>query len=147
MEVEYLNGRQLFVIPQFQSFYADFSVQLPWLTRALMAFSVAIRHNLLWIVLALTGIVLSALSWLRRESSGAIVDRTLMKLPLIGPLISTSLSSSKPSRPKKRTEASTSVTATVTWSKCFSIGPERPPPTITSNHGTGYVGRVHLHQP
>lgn len=78
----------VFVIPQFQSFYADFGVQLPWLTRALMAVSVAIRHNLLWIVLALVGLVLFAVSWLRRESSGAIVDRTLMKIPLVGPLIS-----------------------------------------------------------
>lgn len=78
----------IFVIPQFQSFYADFSVQLPLMTRALMGFSVALRKNLLWIALAAGGTVVFAITWLRRESSGAIVDRWMMKLPLVGPLVS-----------------------------------------------------------
>ena len=78
----------VFVIPQFQSFYADFSVQLPFVTRALMGFSVAVRKHLFWIVIALAALLLFAVSWLRRESSGAIVDRWLMKVPLVGPLIS-----------------------------------------------------------
>lgn len=77
----------VFVIPQFQNFYADFSVQLPLLTRALMAFSVALRHNLLWLVLAVAGLGLFTASWLRREGSGLIVDRTLMRLPLVGRII------------------------------------------------------------
>jgi type IV pilus assembly protein PilC len=75
------------VIPQFQTFYADFAVELPWLTRALMAFSVFLRANLLWFGLALAGLVVFVVTWLRREGSGLVVDRTLMRLPLAGPLI------------------------------------------------------------
>jgi len=78
----------VFVIPSFQSFYAEFSGQLPLVTRVLMAFSVAVRHNLLWIVIVVTALVLFAISWMRRESSGAVLDRWLMKVPLVGPLIS-----------------------------------------------------------
>ena len=75
------------VIPQFQSFYADFDVQLPLLTRALMAFSVGLRHNIVWVALGVGGTVFFALSWLRRERSKLILDRAMMRIPLIGPLI------------------------------------------------------------
>jgi type IV pilus assembly protein PilC len=77
----------LFVIPQFQSFYGDFDVQLPFLTRALMSTSVTLRHNLLWIVLGLAAIIVFTVSWLRREGSGLLVDRALMRLPLVGRLM------------------------------------------------------------
>jgi type IV pilus assembly protein PilC len=77
----------VFVIPQFQSFYADFEVELPSLTRGLMAFSVFLRRNLMWLGLALAAAVAFAVVWLRREGSGLVVDRALMKLPLVGPLI------------------------------------------------------------
>jgi type IV pilus assembly protein PilC len=77
----------VFVIPQFESFYNDFNVELPLLTRALMGLSVTLRHQLVWVLLVLaTGIVMIA-SWLRRESSGLVVDRTLMRLPMVGPLM------------------------------------------------------------
>jgi type IV pilus assembly protein PilC len=62
-------------------------VELPVLTRGLMAFSVGLRHNLPWVLLALGAGVVFGLSWLRRESSGLVVDRVLMRLPLVGPLM------------------------------------------------------------
>ena len=77
----------VFVIPQFESFYADFDVQLPLITRGLMGFSVGLRRHLLWVVLALLAAVVFTVSWLRREGSGLIVDRTLMRLPLVGRLM------------------------------------------------------------
>jgi type IV pilus assembly protein PilC len=75
------------VIPQFQNFYADFDVKLPLLTRALMAFSVTLRRNIVWLMLGVAGVVVFAVSWLRRDSSKLLVDRLLMRIPLIGPLI------------------------------------------------------------
>lgn len=77
----------VFVIPQFESFYADFDVQLPLITRGLMGFSVGLRRHLLWVVMALLAAVVFTVSWLRREGSGLIVDRTLMRLPLVGRLM------------------------------------------------------------
>jgi type IV pilus assembly protein PilC len=75
------------VIPQFESFYADFDVTLPLLTRALMGLSVGLRRHILWVLLALAAVVVFTASWLRREGSGLIVDRTLMKIPMVGRLL------------------------------------------------------------
>jgi type IV pilus assembly protein PilC len=77
----------VFVIPQFQSFYADFNVKLPLVTRGLMAFSVGLRRHLFWIVVALAALIVCTVSWLRREGSALIVDRTLMRVPLTGRLM------------------------------------------------------------
>lgn len=75
------------VIPQFQSFYADFDTQLPWLTRTLMSLSVFLRGNLHWVVLGVAAAVFFTVTWLRREGSTLIVDRALMRLPLVGSIV------------------------------------------------------------
>jgi len=75
------------VIPQFQDFYKDFDVQLPWLTRALMGFSTGAARNAFWIFLAFGGAVLASVTWLRREGSTVIVDRTLLRMPYLGGLM------------------------------------------------------------
>src|SRR5207244_8221725 len=75
------------VIPQFQDFYKDFDVQLPFITRLLMSVSTTLAHNIVWILLALAGAVMAALVWLRREGSGVTVDRFLLRLPYLGSLM------------------------------------------------------------
>jgi type IV pilus assembly protein PilC len=77
----------LFVIPQFQSFYADFDVKLPWLTRSLMGVSAFLRRHILWLAVGVIAVASFGVVWLRREGSGLILDRALMRVPLIGPLI------------------------------------------------------------
>jgi type IV pilus assembly protein PilC len=75
------------VIPQFQSFYADFDVTLPLITRALMGFSVFLRRHIAWVLLGLAVASVLAVSWLRREGSGLVLDRVMMRIPMIGPLL------------------------------------------------------------
>jgi type IV pilus assembly protein PilC len=77
----------VFVIPQFQSFYADFNVKLPLLTRALMSFSVGLRRHIVWVLLGIAVLVVLGVSWMRREGSGLLLDRALMRLPLVGRLV------------------------------------------------------------
>jgi type IV pilus assembly protein PilC len=76
----------LVVIPKFEDFYKDFNVDLPFITRALMSFSTVAAGNAVWILLALVGLVMGAMSWLRREGSGVTVDRVLFRVPYLGPL-------------------------------------------------------------
>jgi type IV pilus assembly protein PilC len=52
-----------------------------------MAFSVALRRHLVWLVLGVAGLVFFIMSWLHRDRSKLLVDRALMRIPLIGPLI------------------------------------------------------------
>ena len=75
------------VIPQFQNFYADFDVQLPLLTRALMTFSTTVRAHIVWVLLAgAVGFV--ALLWtVRREGAGVKIDRVLLRMPSLGHLM------------------------------------------------------------
>jgi type IV pilus assembly protein PilC len=75
------------VIPEFEKFYADLDVQLPFLTRALMAISAAVRTNLGFIVLGMILVIGAWVAWQRREGSGVIVDRLLLRIPYLGRLM------------------------------------------------------------
>jgi type IV pilus assembly protein PilC len=75
------------VIPAFQGFYEGFHVELPLATRVLMAFATAVRDNLAWILLVLIGGGVAAVVWLRREGSGVVVDRFLLRVPYVGGLM------------------------------------------------------------
>lgn len=77
----------VWVIPQFKSFYEGLGAELPLATRMLLALATTVRANLLWIVLGLGLLVLSAVSWLRREGSGVALDRALLRLPYLGGLM------------------------------------------------------------
>lgn len=75
------------VIPQFQDFYADFDVELPLITRALMSFSAAVRANLLWVGLGLIAAGVAVVFLLRRPGAGVKVDWLLLRVPYIGHLM------------------------------------------------------------
>jgi len=77
----------VWVIPQFKSFYEGLGAELPLATRLMLAFATAVRANLLWIVLAVGLMVLSVVSWLRREGSGVVLDRAFLRLPYFGGLM------------------------------------------------------------
>jgi type IV pilus assembly protein PilC len=75
------------VIPEFEKFYADFDVKLPWLTRTMMSVSLAVRGNLVWIVLGLGGLIAAFVAWRRRPGSGVALDRMFLRLPYLGRLM------------------------------------------------------------
>ena len=75
------------VIPQFRSFYEGLNVELPLATRILLALAGAVRGNLLWIVLGLAAALAGGLYWLRRQGSGTVIDRMLLRLPYFGGLV------------------------------------------------------------
>jgi len=75
------------VIPQFQDFYGSFNVELPVQTRVLMAVATTVKSNLVWIVLGVGGSIAAFVVWARRESSAAIIDRFLLRIPYLGRLI------------------------------------------------------------
>jgi type IV pilus assembly protein PilC len=75
------------VIPQFQDFYGSFGVELPLQTRVLMGLSIGVRDNFLWIVLGLAAAVVVTILWSRREGSGLVLDRLLLRIPYLGGLM------------------------------------------------------------
>jgi type IV pilus assembly protein PilC len=75
------------VIPQFQDFYSGLTVQLPLITRVLIAIADFVRDHLLWLVLVIAGAWAALVTWLRREGSVVILDRALLRLPYFGGLM------------------------------------------------------------
>jgi type IV pilus assembly protein PilC len=77
----------VWVIPQFKSFYEGLGAELPLATRMLLAVATTLRANVLWIALGLGVVVVSVVSWLRREGSAVALDRGLLRLPYFGGLM------------------------------------------------------------
>jgi type IV pilus assembly protein PilC len=77
----------LYVIPQFKSFFEGLGAQLPLPTRILLAVATSLRGSVQWILLAVALLVAAGLYWLRREKTGAALDRALLKLPYFGTLL------------------------------------------------------------
>jgi type IV pilus assembly protein PilC len=77
----------LFVIPGFKEFYGGMDVELPVLTRVVMAFAVFLRHNVFWVVLVLVAGWVAFKAWARQENSAIVMDRLLLSLPYLGRLM------------------------------------------------------------
>lgn len=75
------------VVPTFSDFYASFQAQLPLSTRMIVAFSDAVRGNLLLILLGGGAAVVGFVTWVKQPGRGARLDRWLLKLPYIGDAI------------------------------------------------------------
>jgi type IV pilus assembly protein PilC len=77
----------VWVIPQFRSFYEGLGAELPLATRLLLGVATAVRANLVWILLGIGILGLSAVYWLRREGSGVTLDGVLLRVPYFGGLM------------------------------------------------------------
>jgi type IV pilus assembly protein PilC len=77
----------IYVIPQFQEFFTGLNVELPLMTRGLMALSDFVVANILWFVLVVAGGWIGFVTWRRREGSDVIVDRAILRIPYFGGLM------------------------------------------------------------
>jgi type IV pilus assembly protein PilC len=77
----------LWVVPRFAGFFEGFDAQLPVLTRVLLAVANGLRGQIVLIAIGLVAGIAFAYSWSKREGSKALVDRYLLKVPFIGPVL------------------------------------------------------------
>jgi len=84
-------GMVVFVLPRFRDLYASLGVPVPGILAGLLSFSSFLGgHALMITVGALLGIL--ALSvWVRTEHGRYALDRSLLKLPVIAPLLQASM--------------------------------------------------------
>lgn len=76
-----------FVIPQFSAIYENVGTELPWLTQVVVGISSAVRSNLFWLLPTFAAALIAGYYWWRTENGRRTIDRTLLKLPIVGQLI------------------------------------------------------------
>ena len=72
------------VVPEFEGFYQGFGAELPIATRMIVAVSLFLRSYMSVLVLGFGGAVVAGVFWLRRPGSGALLDRLILRIPLVG---------------------------------------------------------------
>ena len=72
------------VVPEFEGFYRSFGAELPIATRVIVALSQFVRSYLLVLVLGVGGLVAAGWYWLRQSGSAAILDRLILRVPVVG---------------------------------------------------------------
>ncbi|MDP6581394.1 MAG: type II secretion system F family protein [Vicinamibacterales bacterium] len=72
------------VVPEFEGFYQSFDAELPVATRMIVAVSAFLRSYLFFVVLGLGGAVAAGWYWLRRPGGVSMLDRLILRLPVIG---------------------------------------------------------------
>ena len=80
-------GIMLFLIPQFESIFADFDLTLPMLTQFLIALSRFIGRNLVWELLLLGGGAFAFYKWVKTPGGKRQLDTWILKAPVFGKLV------------------------------------------------------------
>lgn len=75
------------VIPAFETAFASFGAQLPWITRMMVSGSKVLRAVFPALALASVGGFFWFRKWRRTDAGAMAIDRALLKAPLIGGLV------------------------------------------------------------
>jgi type IV pilus assembly protein PilC len=77
----------IFVIPVFQSMFADFGGELPAPTQMVINLSEFAKANVLYIIIALTLFIIAYKRFYRTRKGRIFIDKAVLKLPVMGILI------------------------------------------------------------
>jgi type IV pilus assembly protein PilC len=77
----------VFVVPKFMVFFENLDVELPLITRVVLAISSFANHNWPILLVVILGTVFSFRSWNRTESGRLTVDKVRLRLPFLGPVL------------------------------------------------------------
>jgi len=77
----------LFVVPQFEELFSDTGSKLPFMTQMVMAASHAVKNYGLVAIILIGVAVYLTMRWLRQPSVRRVVDRQLLRAPVIGSIV------------------------------------------------------------
>jgi type IV pilus assembly protein PilC len=77
----------VYVVPKFMVFFENLEVDLPLITRIVLAISLFTNRNWPILLVLVLGAVFSFRSWKKTESGGLTVDRIRLRLPFLGPVL------------------------------------------------------------
>lgn len=87
MAILVVSGLLAYVVPQVVQVFENTGQTLPFITRALIALSDAARNYGLYLVVALTLLVIGTRAALRRSGARLVWDRWMLRIPLLGGLL------------------------------------------------------------
>jgi type IV pilus assembly protein PilC len=70
-----------FILPRFATFYQDYQAEMPAITTALISFALAVRRNLLLILLFLAALFLTFLRLRKNEEAQVAFDKFKLRIP------------------------------------------------------------------
>lgn len=76
----------VFIIPKFEEMFLSMNVELPFITAALLATSLFMKNNFLYLAAGTTAAIIGVIFWLRTEKGGYVGDWLKLHMPVFGPL-------------------------------------------------------------
>lgn len=73
-----------YVIPKFSLLFSDMDQKLPAMTEFTISTTMAVKHYLLWIVLAVMAAAVALYRWNKTSQGAELLDRIKINLPMIG---------------------------------------------------------------
>lgn len=76
-----------YVVPRMSELVIGVGAQLPTITVVVLGISSWLSRNFVWFTVAVVGTAIVLITWLRSESGRVILDRFMLKIPIVGRLI------------------------------------------------------------
>ena len=81
----------VFIVPRFATFYSGFDVELPLVTRILVSGSTALANHSSFVLIGLAALTIGGIRLARIDSVRDVLDRTLLRIPVIGHMVETAI--------------------------------------------------------
>jgi type IV pilus assembly protein PilC len=87
LSIAMISVMMVYVVPKITLFFENLEVQLPLMTRMLIAVSGFAHRNVVWLALGVVGGAAAFRGWSRTEAGRLWLDRAKLKLPFLGPVL------------------------------------------------------------
>jgi len=87
LSIVMISVMMVYVVPKITVFFENLEVQLPLMTRMLIAVSGFAHRNVVWLALGVVGGAAAFRAWNRTEAGRLWLDRAKLKLPFLGPVL------------------------------------------------------------
>lgn len=87
LSIAMISVMMIYVVPKITVFFENLEVELPLMTRMLIAVSGFAHRNIVWLVLGALGGGVAFRAWRRTEPGRLWLDRVKLKLPFLGPVL------------------------------------------------------------
>jgi type IV pilus assembly protein PilC len=87
LSIVMISVMMVYVVPKITVFFENLEVELPFMTRALIAVSTFAQRNVLLLALGAVGLGLGYRFWSRTPAGALAIDRIKLRLPFLGPVL------------------------------------------------------------